>query len=121
MSESTSYSHLICGTNPPPATLPGTVRVYESFSAGQILGRLTATGKWQVIDASNKSGCNLFGVALDAIDTTAGTEKPTTILVQGEVNAAYLLYGYDDGLSDWSPTLEAQGLFPRDSVSTSGT
>lgn len=121
MSESTTYDNLIVGNQKPPVVLPGRVRVYESFSRGQIVGRLTATGKWQVCDASAYASFNKFGVALEAVDTTDGNEVLTDILVEGEVATSALLYSYDDALSDWSALLEAQGLYPRDTVTTSGT
>lgn len=121
MSESTSYDNLIAGTQKNLVTLPGTVRVYESFSRGALLGRLTSTGKWQVIDEDGASGCNLFGIASEAVDTTAGAEVVTDIYVEGEFNANGVIFAYSDTVADWKTTLEAHNIYLRDSVDVSGT
>jgi len=119
MSESTTYDNLIAGTQKRLVTEPGTVRMGESFSRGTLLGRLTATDKWQVIDEDNASGCNQFGIASEAIDSTAA-EVLTSIFVEGEFSANAVIFSYSDVLADWQDTLEKQGIYLRKTISTLG-
>jgi hypothetical protein len=65
----------------------------EAFSRGALLGRLTATGKWQVIDEDNVATCNDFGIAVEAVDSTAG-EVNTTVYVEGEFNENGVIFSY---------------------------
>lgn len=120
MSESTSYDNLIAGTQQPLVTEPATVRVYESFSRGALLGRLTATEKWQVCDEGDKANFSAFGIATEAIDTTAGTEAVTEVFVRGEFSQNAVILSYGDTVADWNDTLEAQGIFLRKTISVLG-
>lgn len=120
MSESTSYDNLIAGTQKNLVTEPATVRVYEAFSRGQIVGRLTATGKWQTLKFSDKASFNRFGLATEAIDTTPGAETVTDVFVEGEFSSPNVIFDYSDLASDWSATLEAQGIYLRNTVSVAG-
>lgn len=122
MSESFEYENLIVGNQQKPVTLPGTARTFESFSRGQLIGRLTATGKWQVIDVSDKASCNLFGIAVEAVDTTDGTERNFNIFVRGDFNEEAVRFydSYSDTAESWKPTLDAQGIFLRNPLNTSG-
>jgi hypothetical protein len=120
MSETLTYDNLIAGNQKKLVQMPATARVYESFSRGQIIGRLTATGKWQVIDIAAISGCNLFGIAAEAVDTTDGTERNFSVYVEGEFNDEAVLYSYSDTVTDWKPTLDAQGIYLKNPLNTSG-
>jgi hypothetical protein len=120
MSESTSYDNLIAGTQKNLVTEPGTVRVYESFSRGALLGRLTATGKWQVCDEDAAANFNQFGIASEAIDTTAGTEALTDIYVEGEFSENGVIFAYSDTADDWRVTLEAHNIYLRKTISVLG-
>jgi hypothetical protein len=44
MSETFEHDNLIAGSQKAIVQTPAVVRVYESFSRGQLLGKLTATG-----------------------------------------------------------------------------
>jgi len=120
MSETLTYDNLIAGGQKKIVQTPATARVYESFSRGQILGRLTATGKWQVIDIAAIAACNLFGIAAEAVDTADGTERNFSVYTEGEFNDESVVYSYSDTVSDWKATLEAQGIYLRNPLNTSG-
>jgi len=119
MSETLSYDNLIAGTQKKLVTEPATIRMGEAFSRGQLLGRLTATDKWQTIDEDNASSCNKFGIATEAIDSTAG-EVVTDVFVEGEFSQNAVLFGYSDSVADWSDKLDAQGIYLRKTVSVLG-
>lgn len=119
MSETTSYDNLIAGTEKNLVTRAATVRMGEAFSRGALLGRLTATGKWQTIDEDNASGCNEFGIATEAIDSTAG-EVSTVLYVEGEFSENGVIFGYSDTADDWRETLMAHGIYLRKTVSVLG-
>lgn len=120
MSESTTFDNLIAGTEKPTVTEPATVRTFESFSRGALLGRLTATEKWQVCDEDAKANFSLFGIASEAVDTTDGTERVTSVYVEGEFSQNAVIFSYSDVVSDWNDTLEAQGIYLRKTISTAG-
>lgn len=121
MSETTTYDNLIAGLQKNLVTESGTVRVYESFSRGALLGRLTATDKWQVIDEANASDCNQFGIASEAVDTTAGVEKVTSIYVEGQFSENAVIFAYSDTAADWRDTLEAHEIYLEKTIKTDGT
>jgi len=120
MSESTSYDNLIAGTQKDLVTEPATVRVYEAFSRGALLGRLTATDKWQVCDEDAKANFNKFGIATEAVDTTSGAEVVTDVFVEGEFSENGVIFAYSDTAADWSDTLDAQGIYLRKTISVGG-
>ncbi len=120
MSETLSYDNLIAGSQKPLVTRPATVRVYEAFSKGQIVGRLTSTGKWQLIKFSDVANFSDYGIASEAIDTTAGVEKLTDIYVEGEFSENAVIADYSDTLDTWRETLADHGIYLRKTVSVAG-
>jgi hypothetical protein len=119
-SGSTSFDNLIAGTQKALVTEVATIRVYESFSRGALLGRLTATDKWQVIDEDGSSTCNKFGIATEAVDTTAGVEANTDIFVEGEFSENGVIFAYSDTADDWRDKLDAVGIYLRKTISVAG-
>ncbi len=120
MSETFSYENLIAGCQKDFVQRPSTVRVYEAFSRGALLGRLTATGKWQTVDEDNVASFNDFGIAVEAVDTTDGTERNTTIFVEGEFNEHAVIFAYSDTADDWRELLTPHGIYLRKSLTTAG-
>jgi hypothetical protein len=119
MSETFSYENLIAGCQKDIVQRPATIRMGEAFSRGALLGRLTATGKWQVIDEDNVATCNDFGIAVEAVDTTAG-EVNTTVYVEGEFNENAVIFAYSDTADDWRELLTPHGIYLRKAVNTAG-
>jgi len=119
MSESFAYDNLLAGCQKDIVQRPGTVRLGEAFSRGSILGRLTATGKWQEAQFSNLSNFSDVGIAVEAIDTTSG-ETNTTVYIEGEFNENHVIFFYGDTADTWRETLMTHGLILRKSVNTSG-
>jgi hypothetical protein len=120
MSETFTYEDLIAGTQKPVVTRPATARISESFSRGQIIGRLTATGKWQVIDITLIANCSDFGIAAEAVDTTDGVERNFSVYTEGEFDENKVLYSYSDTAADWRETLIASGIYLRKALQTTG-
>jgi hypothetical protein len=121
MSESFSYDNLLAGCQKDIVNRPATIRISESFSRGALLGRLTATGKWQVLDEDSVAGFDDFGIAVEAVDTMDGTERNTTVYVEGEFNENHVIIGtYSDTADDWRELLTPHGIYLRKSVNTSG-
>jgi len=121
MSETFVYDNLVAGNQRPLVNRSATIRVYEAFSRGTLLGRLTATGKWQVIAAAGVATCNDFGVATEAVDTTDGVEAVTSVYVEGEFNEDMVIYSYSNVASDWRELLTPHGIYLRTTVHTDGT
>ncbi len=128
MSETFNYDNLIAGGQKHLVNRPATIRVYEAFSRGALLGRLTATGKWQAVDEDSVASFNDFGIATEAIDTTAGTEAVTSVFVEGEFtvytegefNENHVIFAYSDTPDDWRELLTPHGIYLRKSVQTTG-
>jgi hypothetical protein len=119
-SGSMSYDNLIAGTQHPLVTDPATIKAGEAFSRGQLLGRVTATGLWQVLDEGDVASYNRFGIATEAIDTTAGVQAVTDVFVEGEFSQNGVIFSYSDSVADWSAILEAQGIYLRATISVLG-
>jgi hypothetical protein len=114
------HENLIAGSQKAIVQRPGTARVYESFSRGQIIGLLTSTLKWQIIDIGGIAGCSDFGIAVEAVDTTDGTERNFSVYVEGEFNENAVLYSYSDTADDWRETLAGHGIYLRAALTTEG-
>lgn len=120
MSETFNYENLIAGEQKDIVQRPGTVRVYEAFSRGALLGLLTATKKWQVIDEDGIATCSEFGIAVEAVDTTDGTERNTTIFVEGEFNENAVIFAYSDTADDWREILAPKGIYLKKALTKAG-
>jgi hypothetical protein len=119
MSESTSYDNLIAGTQKDLVTEAVTIRMGESFSRGQLLGRLTATDKWQVLDEDSSASFNKFGIATEAVDSTAG-EVLTDVFVEGQFSENGVTFAYSDTADDWRDKLDAVGIYLLKTISVAG-
>lgn len=119
MSESLTYENLIAGHQKPIVQRPGTVAIGQSWSRGQLVGKLTATHKWQTVDFDAVSDFEDIGVAAEAVDTTEG-EGASTFYVEGEFLESGVTIGYSDDADDWRETLAGHGIYLRTSISTAG-
>jgi hypothetical protein len=122
MSDSGSliYDNLIAGTQKDLVTRPATIRIFEAFSRGALLGRLAATGKWQVIDEGGVATCDDFGIATEAVDTSAGAEAVTDVFVEGEFSENAVGFSYGDTADDWRELLTPHGIYLRKTINTAG-
>jgi hypothetical protein len=119
MSETFAFENLIAGSQKAIVQRPGTVALGQAFSRGQLMGLLTSTLKWQSVAFSGIASFSDFGVAVEAIDTTAGEEN-TTFYVEGEFNEAQLSLDYSDTADEWRETLAGHGIYIRKAVNTAG-
>lgn len=72
----------------------------DVFTAGTILGRITATGKWYVYNVANTPAGTgtIQGILMNAITTTDTSDYPCQILLKGEVDSALItIDGSDAG------------------------
>lgn len=119
MSETFNFDNLIGGCQKDIVQRPATIRLGEAFSRGAILGRLTATGKWQEAQFSTLASFNDLGIAVEAIDSTTG-EVNTTVYVEGEFNEHGVQFFYSNTADDWREALTPHGIYLRKAVSTAG-
>lgn len=119
MSETLTYDNLIAGTQKATVTRPATIRLGEAFSRGAILGRLTATGKYQEAQFSNAANFSSYGIATEAVDSTTG-EVVTDVFVEGEFAENGVQYFYSNTADDWREKLAVQGIYLRKTVSVNG-
>jgi hypothetical protein len=119
MSEAFEFENLIAGSQKAIVQRPGTVRLGEAWSRGQLCGLLTSSGKWQIVDFDAVSSFSDFGIAVEAIDTTEG-EVNSTFYVEGEFNENAVTIGYSDDADDWRNKLADHGIYLRKAVTTAG-
>lgn len=119
MSETLTYDNLIAGDQKKIVQRSANVALGQSWSRGQIVARVTATGLWQTADEDATANYDDVGIAVEAIDTTEGTTK-TTVYVEGEFNEDALLLSYSDTADDWREKLAGHGIYIRNPVDTSG-
>lgn len=120
MSETYNYDNLVVGNRPVTVQRDAIVRTYESFSRGEVVGKLTSTGKWQELAVASIASFSDIGIAVEAVDTTAGTEKRTTIYVEGEFDENKVTFNYSNTADDWRETLATHSIYLRKAVSTAG-
>ncbi len=120
MSETFEFDNLIAGSQKPIVQRPAVVRVYETFSRGEIIGKLTATGKWQTLAFASLSGFSEIGIAVEAVDTRDGTERNTTVYVEGEFDENSVIFDYGNTADTWRETLAGYGIYLRKAVNTAG-
>lgn len=118
-SGSLTYDNLIAGSQKQLVTRPATFRNGEALSRGTLVGKLTATQKWQTIDFDDKSNFDEYGIATQAIDSTEG-EVVSDVFVEGEFAEGAVIIGYGDDADDWRQELADSGIYLRKTVSTAG-
>ena len=117
--ETFEYDNLIAGSQKPIVQRPGTVRLGQSWSRGELVGLLTSTLTWQAIDFGALANFSDVGIATEAIDTTEG-EVNTSFYVEGEFNENAVIIGYSDDADDWREALAGHGIYLRTAVNTAG-
>lgn len=121
MPETNSYDNLIAGDQKDIVQRPAEFRVYESLVRGQICGRLTATGLWQKLAFASLASFSDIGITVEAVDTTDGTQRKTTVYTEGEFNEDHVTFDYGNTAADWRETLAGHGIYLRAPVATDGT
>lgn len=120
MSESFEYDNLFGGSQKKPVQSPAVVAIGQAWSRGTLVGKLTSTGKWQLVDFDAVSNFNDFGIAAEAVDSREGETK-TTVFVEGEFNENVVEFGnYGDDADDWRNKLADHGIYLRRVVTAEG-
>ncbi len=119
MAETFEHDNLIAGSQKAIVQRPAAVALGQSWSRGQIVARVTATGKWQTADEDATANYDDIGIAVEAIDTTSGA-KNTTVYVEGEFNENEVLMSYGDVAADWTEKLAGHGIYLRKAVTVEG-
>ncbi len=95
-----------CGITGAVTLLAGT-----NYPAGAVLGRISATGKYKLVDNAQNDGSELAKYVLaGAVDATAA-DKPGIAHKDGVFNTALLTFGGNDTAADHWEALEARGIF----------
>lgn len=59
----------------------------DTFIRGTLMGRITASAKWQVYDSGAGDGTEVVkGILLNEVDTTNGVDSPCGIMLTGEID-----------------------------------
>ena len=82
-----------------------------AYKAGAVLGKITATGKYTLVDNAAVDGSAVAKYVLSAdVDATAA-DAPGIAYKTGLFNEAQLTFGGDDTAADHKEALEARGIF----------
>lgn len=119
MSETLNYDNLLAGSQKPPVNRPATIRMGENFARGSLIGKLTATQKWQEIAFAGKATCDDFGIATEDVDSSAA-EVASSVFVEGEFGENHVVFFYGDTKTDWRETLVGHGIYLRSTLSVVG-
>lgn len=114
------YENLIAGDQKQLVNRSGTVAIGQSWERGTLVGKLTASGFWQLCDFQAVSDYDDFGVTVETIDTLDGNTTTSSFYVEGEFNQDAITYGYGDDEDDWRETLAGHGIYLRATVATTG-
>lgn len=121
MSETFSYENSAGGSQKPIVQVAAVAEAGQAWSRLTMVGQLTASGKWQILDFDQKANYSDFGFAVEAVDATAGAGQiNTSVYVEGEFNQNNVIFDYNDTADDWRIFLTTHGIYLRDSVNTSG-
>lgn len=95
----------------PLVTKAITLLAGQVYPKGAVLGRITATGKYTLVDNSKNTGEETARYILSAeVDATAA-DAPGIGYVTGEFNEDALTFGGDDTADDHRDALEARSIF----------
>lgn len=119
MAETHEHDNLIAGSQKAIVQRPAVVALGQAWSRGQLVARVTATGKWQTADEDATANYDDVGIAVEAIDSTSG-ETRTTVYVEGEFNENEVLFSYADAADDWREKLAGYGIYLRKALTTEG-
>ena len=81
------------------------------YLAGSVLAKVTATGKYTLVDNSKSDGTEIAKYILAGdVDATNG-DAPGIAYKTGQFNEAALIFGGNDTADDHREALEARGIF----------
>jgi len=96
---------LSVGIEPVSASVP--------LPAGAVLGRITASGVYQLSDASSSDGSHIpDAILLEAIEGAGGVVE-AHILLRGEINSDALMFGPGHTLASIRLALRERSIFLR--------
>ena len=82
-----------------------------AYKAGAVLGKITATGKYTLVNNAAVDGSAVAKYVLAGdVDATLG-DKPGIAYKTGQFNESLLTFGGDDTAVDHKEALEARGIF----------
>jgi hypothetical protein len=119
MAETFTPDNLIAGDEPKLVRAAAEVALGQTWSRGELVGKLKVTGKWQIVDLDGIAGFSDVGIASEAIDTTAG-EANTFVFVEGEFNKNAIFVSYGEDADDWIDELAGHSIYLRTPVTTEG-
>lgn len=115
--ESYTPDNLLAGSNDNYAALPIVVASGSGVLArGTVLGKITASGKYKLVNSANTDGSQTADVILtETIDATSA-DITTSGYVQGEFDQNALTFGGTDTADTHRATLRSKGIILRNSV-----
>lgn len=117
MSETLTYDKLFAGNVMPVVTEKATVVSGAGVVVrGTVLGRVTASGKLNVVNSANSDGSQVpYAIACDTVDAT-GADVATAVYLTGEFNEAALVFGGSDAAATHKAALRGLGIFLKPTI-----
>lgn len=124
MSENFNFDNLFSGDYP-KKTEPVTILSGQSVVRGQIMGRITASGKYRACNSGLVDGAQICdGIMADAVDASAA-DTPGIVYLTGEFNANKLTLvktpTAGDTIAGHKQEARLRGIFFTGFVSVSGS
>lgn len=95
LTETFSYNNLFAGNVMPVVTDKATI-TGGTYTAGTVLGRITASGKLKKVDSTAIDGSQtIYAILADDVDASLA-DAPGAIYLTGEFNESKLIFGGTD-------------------------
>ena len=123
MSESFSFDNLFAGDYP-KKTKPVTVLSGENVVKGQLMGKITASGKYRACNTGLSDGAEVCDGVMTADVDASAADAPGIVYLTGDFNRNGLTIAQSpsaDTIAGHEAEMRLRSLFVSDSVSVLGT
>ncbi len=111
--ENTTFDDLIAGDFP-IITEDITILSGEVLTRGAVLGRVTASGKYKIVDDAQGDGTEIARAVLaQDVDASGGDELKIPVYFTGEFSTDKLTFGGGDVFGDHTDNMRALSMFQK--------
>lgn len=117
--ETMNYDNLLASDYPAVTDIK-TIASGQNLAKGTVLGKITAGGKYAIVDNSKVDGTEVADCILAEDCDASGGDKQAVVFLSGAFNENALTFGGDDTADDHRATLRDKNIYLKKSVTTAG-